>query len=63
MTILSMILSFISSIISNVLGEVLKDVLKTPAVETSVEKVEGSVPVNATSTDTLISKYGMLDRS
>ena len=62
MTILSVVLSFISNIISSVLGEVLKDVLKTPAIETSVEKVEGSVPVNATSTDALVSKYGMLDR-
>jgi len=62
MTILSMILGVLSNIISNVLGEVLKDVLKTPAIETSVEKAEGTVPVIATSTDDLISKYGMLDR-
>lgn len=51
------ILGMIFSAIGKVISDVLLDILKTPAVETSVETVEGVLDTPTTSTDELLDQY------
>ena len=53
MTILSMIMGFLAK----VFAEVFTNVLQTPAVETSVENVEGPLSTPATTVDELCDQY------
>jgi len=53
MSILSMILGFLAKI----MAEVLTNVLQTPAIETSVENVEGPLSTTSTTVDELHDQY------